>query len=141
MQETLTQENVSYINQIVESEVAKKFGIASGLQKGQALGGDFLVLIVGQILIPIFTSLASSTLYDVLKEKALGSLSKKEAEEVNQKFVGRSMNTANPLNTESLNALKGHLLPLGFTEAEIKQIYERVQTALYASKKDDKLTP
>lgn len=137
MQETLTQENASSIRSIVESEVAKKFGIDSGMQKGQAFGGDFLVLMVLQILIPIFNSLASSTLYDVLKEKALGSLSKKEAEEVNQKFVGHSVNIDNPLSTESLTALKGQLLPLGFTEAEIKQIYEKVQAALHSSKKGD----
>jgi hypothetical protein len=137
VQETLTQENAKYIRSIVESEVAKKFGIDSRTQKGQAFGGDFLVLMVSQILIPIFTSLASSGLYDVLKEKALGSLSKKEAEEVNQKFVGHSVNSDNPLSTESLTALKGQLLPLGFTEAEIKQIYEKVQVALHSSKKGD----
>ncbi len=43
MQETLTQEDASCIRHIVESEVGKKFGVASGTQKGQALGGDFLL--------------------------------------------------------------------------------------------------
>src|SRR5947209_322300 len=130
MQVMLTQDDVDLIEKMVHREIANKLKKSLDLGKGQSLEGDFISLIVLQVVLPILVSLASSGLYDLLKGKALGSLRKDEIKSIKSKIIDKEINIKNPIAPDCLQELKTQLMPFGFTEIEIVEIYEDAKKIL-----------
>ena len=76
-----------------------------------------------QVLIPVFVSLSSCALYDILKDKVLAKMKKSETKRLLESFNKLILNTKTALSDECLNELLDQLSPFGLNKDDILEMY------------------
>ena len=127
---TLAEQDIELVRQTVREAMSRKLNLTHSQQQDQALGGEFLISLAEQVMIPILVSLCASVLYDVLKGKTLGALQKSDACAVLGEFLGKEARLDLPLGPQCVEELRAQLTPLGFTDADIVGVYESVKQEL-----------
>ncbi len=130
MERTLTQQDIDSVKHALRNALASKLESPSQQKDELALGGDFISILIEQIIFPILLSLVASGLYDAIKKTLRDALEENEPEKAAQKLVGNKIDTEKPLESESLEELKVHLYPLGFNIVEIIEVYEKAKSSL-----------
>jgi hypothetical protein len=123
-------QDIELVKQTVYEAMVTKLSSGQSQQEEQALGGEFLIALAGQAVIPVLVSLSASVLYDILKGKALGALQKNEVREISRELLGKQAKLDNALDSECLKELRSQLAPLGFTDTEINALYESIKRKL-----------
>ena len=132
MTRTLTENDITLIKNEVSDELSAH--VKSKMStSGQAFGVEILAEIVSKVILPILVSVCSKALYDVLKGKALSSLKKKQADRLSGELIGAELHDTRQLDETCMAEIKRELLPLGLTEEDIQEIFEKIRQKLQQS--------
>jgi hypothetical protein len=124
------QQDIDAVYDTVALEIRSKMSRTAVQGRDYAFGAELLTVLVHQIVIPIMVSLSGRAIYEGLASRVRahteGESAKKEANE----YVGKELSVEHPLTSETREALKNELIPLGFTAEEIEALYRKVQSKL-----------
>jgi hypothetical protein len=115
------------INSILKQKIFLADGAAPGNQPFEA---EIASLLIYQVLIPILVSLTSKTIYDVLRDKTLSKLRKKEAESIVKSLLKEPIQPDAPLQDHCLDELATQLKLYGLSKVETLEIYEQIRVRI-----------
>jgi hypothetical protein len=127
MSRTLRVEDIAIVGATLRQEIETKTTQGQGAGTGRALGLEILPELVNQLLVPVVASLVSRALYDVAKDRLIGALRKEEVTNLTGQLVGQPVSPTSTLSPDAYDALRSQLLPLGYSDDDIRQLYEKVK--------------
>jgi hypothetical protein len=121
MAQTLADSDLEFVRQTLRGAMAPERADAPG-QNPQALGGVGEILLL-HALIPVLVSLTSSVLTEVIKRRALSSLTQAEAQDAVGTLRLRPVVPRMKLEEDSLGALRRALGPMGHKDEDFQRMY------------------